>query len=168
MKLLVAQCCVRLCSTPWTVAPQAPLFMGFSSKKWSGLPFPPPGDLPDPGIQPRSPSLQADSFLSEPPGTRERHSQIHQADLTAPSVSHCCLSGLFSPTTRAEAPAFSAQPAGFPCALPESRSLPGSSPLTLSPAHPQRSALPLLRAGPCISASCHPSLVWYLLPRASA
>ena len=127
---------------------------------WSGLPFPPPGDLPDPGIQPRYPSLQADSFLSEPPGTRERHSQIHQADLTAPSVSHCCLSGLFSPTTRAEAPAFSAQPAGFPCALPESRRLPGSSPLILSPAHPQRSALPLLRAGPCISASCHPSLVW--------
>ena len=127
---------------------------------WSGLPFPPPGDLPDLGIQPRSPSLQADSFLSEPPGTRERHSQIHQADLTAPSVSHCCLSGLFSPTTRAEAPASSAQPAGFPRALPKSRRLPGSFPLILSPAHPQRSALPLLRAGPCISASCHPSLMW--------
>ena len=56
-------------ATPWTVAPQAPLSMGFSRQEyWSGLPCPPPGDLPNPGIEPRSPTLQADSLLSEPPG----------------------------------------------------------------------------------------------------
>ena len=49
--------------TPWTVARQAPLFMGFSRQEcWSGLPFPPPGDLPDPGIQPTSPALKAYSL----------------------------------------------------------------------------------------------------------
>ena len=60
---------VRLFATPWTVAHQAPPSMGFSRKEyWSGLPFPSPGDLPDPGIEPRSPTLQADSLTSEPPG----------------------------------------------------------------------------------------------------
>jgi len=50
--------CVRLSATPWTVAHQAPPSMGFSSQEyWSGLPFPSPGHLPDPGIEPRSPSL---------------------------------------------------------------------------------------------------------------
>ena len=57
--------------TPGTVAHQAPLSMGFSRQEyWSGLPFRPPGDLPDPGIQPASPALQADSLPSEPPGTK--------------------------------------------------------------------------------------------------
>ena len=57
---------VQLFETPWTVAPQAPLSMGFSRQEyWSGLPFPSPGDLPDPGIEPRSPTLQADALLSE-------------------------------------------------------------------------------------------------------
>ena len=57
---------VRLFATPWTVAPQAPPYMGFSRQEyWSGLPFPSPGDLPDPGIEPRSPSLQADALPSE-------------------------------------------------------------------------------------------------------
>ena len=56
--------------TLWTVARQAPLSMGFSRQEyWSGLPCPPPGDLPDPGIEPRSPSLQADSLPTEPPGS---------------------------------------------------------------------------------------------------
>ena len=60
---------VRLFVTPWTVAHQAPPSMGFSGQEyWSGLPFPSPGDLPDPGIEPRSPSLQADALTSEPPG----------------------------------------------------------------------------------------------------
>ena len=60
---------VRLSATPWTVARQAPPSMGFSRQEyWSGLPFPSPGDLPNPGIEPRSPTLQADSLLSEPPG----------------------------------------------------------------------------------------------------
>ena len=51
-------------ATPWTVAHQAPLHMGFSRQEyWSGLPFPSPGDLPDPGIEPRSPALQADAWF---------------------------------------------------------------------------------------------------------
>ena len=55
--------------TPWTVACQAPLSMGFSRQEcWSGLPFPSPADLPDAGIEPWSPALQADSLPSEPPG----------------------------------------------------------------------------------------------------
>ena len=54
---------------PWTVAHQALLSMGFFGQEhWSGLPFPLPGDLPDPGIEPRSPALQADSFTTELPG----------------------------------------------------------------------------------------------------
>ena len=60
---------VRLFVTPWTVAYQAPPSMGFSRQQcWSGLPFPSPGDLPDPGIESGSPALQADALLSEPPG----------------------------------------------------------------------------------------------------
>ena len=55
--------------TPWTVAHQAPLSMGFSRQEhWSGLPFPSPGDLPNPGIKPGSPTLWADSLPSEPLG----------------------------------------------------------------------------------------------------
>ena len=61
---LVAKSCPPLV-TAWTVAHQAPLSMGFSRQEyWSGLPFPSPGDLPDPGIEPGSPSLQADSLPS--------------------------------------------------------------------------------------------------------
>ena len=60
---------VPLCATPWTVNCQAPLSMGFLRQEyWSGLPFPSPRDLPDPGIEPRPPSLQADSLPSEPSG----------------------------------------------------------------------------------------------------
>ena len=60
---------VRLFETPGTVAYQAPLSMGFSRQGyWSGLPFPSPGDLPDPGIEPGSPVLQTDALPSEPPG----------------------------------------------------------------------------------------------------
>ena len=58
---------VRLFATPGTIAHQAPLSMGFSRQEyWCGLPYPPPEDLPDPGIKPRSPALQADSLPSEP------------------------------------------------------------------------------------------------------
>ena len=61
--------CVRLFAIPWTVAYQAPPSMGFSMQEyWSGLPLPSPGDLPDPGIEPGSPALQADALPSEPPG----------------------------------------------------------------------------------------------------
>ena len=59
---------VQLFATPWTVTCQAPLSMEFSRlESWSGLPFLSPGDPPNPGIKPRSPTLQVDSLLSEPP-----------------------------------------------------------------------------------------------------
>ena len=61
--------CVRLFATPWTVAYQALPSMRFSRQEcWSGLPFPSPGDLLDPGIEPRSPVLLADALPSEPQG----------------------------------------------------------------------------------------------------
>ena len=57
----------RVCATPWTVAHQAPVSMGFSRQEhWSGLPFSPPSCLPDPGIEPRSLALLLDSLPSEP------------------------------------------------------------------------------------------------------
>ena len=60
---------VRLFATPWTVAHQAPQSMEFFRQEyWSGLPFPSPEDLPNPGIEPGSPALQADALPSEPPG----------------------------------------------------------------------------------------------------
>ena len=62
---LVTMSCPTL-ATSWTVARQAPLSMGFSRQEyWSGLPFPSPGDLPDPGIEPGSPALQTDSLPTE-------------------------------------------------------------------------------------------------------
>ena len=64
---------VQLFMTPWTVACRAPLSMEFYRQEyWSGLPFPSPGDLPDTGIEPRSPTLQADSLPSKPPGKPKR------------------------------------------------------------------------------------------------
>ena len=63
---------VRLFATPWTVARQVPLSMGFSRQEyWSRLPFPSPEDLPEPGIEPGSLALQADALLSEPPGKQD-------------------------------------------------------------------------------------------------
>ena len=60
---------VRLFANPWTIACQALLSMEFYRQEyWSGLPFPSPGDLPDPGIEPGYPTLQADTLPSEPPG----------------------------------------------------------------------------------------------------
>ena len=75
--ILPAECqhpCVLICFSPvlcdpTDIAHQAPLSMGFSRQEhWSGLPCPSPGDLPNPGIKPMSPELQADSLPSEPPG----------------------------------------------------------------------------------------------------
>ena len=67
---------VRLYVTPWTVAHQAPRSMGFSRQEyWSGLPFLSPGDLPYPGIEPRSPAFQADALISEPQGKPQIHIQ---------------------------------------------------------------------------------------------
>ena len=77
MKGIIRVCCgdlvTKLCltlSTPWTVAHQPPLSVGFPRQEhWSGLPFPSPGDLSNPGIKPRSrPALQEDSLLTEPLG----------------------------------------------------------------------------------------------------
>ena len=66
--VLVAKLCLTLV-TPWTVAWQSPLSMGFPRKEyWSGLPFLSPGHLPDPGIEPGSPTLQVDSLPAEPLG----------------------------------------------------------------------------------------------------
>ena len=63
--------------TPWPVACQAPLSMKFSRQEyWSRLPFPTPGDLPDPRIEPRSHALQADSLLSEAPRKPSRLRQM--------------------------------------------------------------------------------------------
>ena len=77
--------CVQLFATPWTVAHQAPPSMGFSRQEsWSGLPFPSPGDLPDPGIEPRSPALEADALTSEPPGKPQSHSLELSLDLILP------------------------------------------------------------------------------------
>ena len=67
-EVLVTQS-VWLFVTPWTITHQTPLSMVFSRQEyWRGLPFPSAGDLPDPGIEPRYPALQADSLPSEPPG----------------------------------------------------------------------------------------------------
>ena len=64
--MLVTQLCPTLCD-PTDCSRQAPLSMEFSREEyWSALPFPPPGDLPDPGIEPSSPVLQADSLPSDP------------------------------------------------------------------------------------------------------
>ena len=69
MKLLSR---VQLFGIPWTVVYQASLSMGFSRQEyWNGLPVPSPGDLPDPGIEPRSPALQAEALPSEPPGKKK-------------------------------------------------------------------------------------------------
>ena len=66
--------CVQPFVTPWTVVQQAPQSKEFSRQDyWSGLPFPSPGDVPDPGIKPKSPVLQADSLTSEP--SRSQHHQ---------------------------------------------------------------------------------------------
>ena len=65
----VAQSCLTLCDRMDCVAYQVPPSKGFSRQEyWSGLPFPTPGDLPDPGIEPGSPALQAYTLPSEPPG----------------------------------------------------------------------------------------------------
>ena len=80
---------VRLFATPGTVALQAPPSMGFSRQEyWSGLPFPSPGYLPDPGIEPRPPTLQADALNSEPPGKfiPKEENMIHIPSKPKPSL----------------------------------------------------------------------------------
>ena len=80
----------QLFATPWIVAHQAPLSIGFSRQEhWIGFPLPSPGDLPSPGIEPRSPALQADSLSSEPPGNLKRHPRRKPSD--CPSRAGSCL-----------------------------------------------------------------------------
>ena len=72
-KVFGAQWHLTLCNPMDCSPPQAPLSVGFSRQEyWKGLPFPSPGDLPHPRIKPRSPALQADSLLSEPPPGKEK------------------------------------------------------------------------------------------------
>ena len=81
--LLLLRCFshIQLCVTLWTAACQAPLSMVFSRQEyWRRLPCPPPGDLPDPGIKPRSHSLQADSLPPEPPG-KPKNSEVGSLSL---------------------------------------------------------------------------------------
>ena len=86
---------VRLFVTSQTAAYQAPQSMGFSRQEyWSGLPFPSPGDLPDPGIEPRSPALQADALTSEPPGKPLIHNfflKFHSFHVYLPFVYMICI-----------------------------------------------------------------------------
>ena len=71
-------------ATPWSVAYQAPLSMGFSRQEyWSGLLLPSPRDPPNPGIQPRSPTLQADALLPEP---SEKPYPVLKASLILPDL----------------------------------------------------------------------------------
>ena len=73
---------VQLFATLWTVAYQAAPSMGFSKQEyWSGLPLPSPGDLPDPGIEPRSPTLEADVLTSVPPGKLSNIKTVDSKDL---------------------------------------------------------------------------------------
>ena len=73
---------VRLFATPWTVAYRAPQYMEFSRQEyWSGLPFPSPGDLPNPRIKPGSPVLRTDVFPSKPPGKLLNHTVLINAVL---------------------------------------------------------------------------------------
>ena len=74
---------VSYSATPWTLACQVPLSMEFSRQEsWSGLPFPSPGDLSDPGIEPMSPALAGGLFTTEPPGRPSPHySWWHESEV---------------------------------------------------------------------------------------
>ena len=81
---------VRLFATPWTVANQASLSMGFSRQEyWSGLLFPFPGDLPNPGIEPRSPTMRADALPSEPPGKPHSSESVQFSSVAQACLTFC-------------------------------------------------------------------------------
>ena len=97
---------VRLFATARTVAHQAPLSKEFSRQEyWSGLPFPSPGDLPNPGTESRAPALQADSLLTESPKCSTwMQSQKQQNDLDSlpRQTFHITVMQAYAPTTNAE------------------------------------------------------------------
>ena len=75
--------CVQLFAIAWTVAHQAPLYIGFSRQAyWNGLPFPPPGDLPDPRTEHVSPALAGGFFITEPPRTPQEVMRLSQTTQT--------------------------------------------------------------------------------------
>ena len=87
MCVLKSLSCVRLFATPWTVAHQASLSMGFSGQEyWSGYPFSSQGDFPNPGIEPGSPALQADSLPSEPQG---KPKLVYKSVIQSIKISFC-------------------------------------------------------------------------------
>ena len=93
--------CVQLFGTPWTVAYQAPPSMGFSRQEyWSGLPFPSPGDLSNPGIEPGSSSFWADALQSEPPGKLQRF--LNKLEIELPYDPAILLLGMHTEETRIE------------------------------------------------------------------
>ena len=81
--------CDRLIATPWTVAHQAPLYMGFSRQEfWSRLPFPSPGELSDPGIEPTSPALAGRFFTLTPPGKLSKLAAAAKSRQSCPTLCH--------------------------------------------------------------------------------
>ena len=116
VKGAVTQSCPIHCD-PWTVAYQASPSMGFSRQEyWSGLPFPSPGDLPDPGIEPRSPALEAGALTSEPPGkpNGRLHSTINHLPTGSPIQMY--YSYLTSSVSRIKH-MISSKPAGSLCSI---------------------------------------------------
>ena len=102
VKVLVTQSCPILCNPMDRIAHQAPLSMELSRQEyWSEYPFPSPGDLPDPGIEPRSSALQADSLLSEPPGMNSVQISPTSDRFVSSISSGFCHKTLFSEVTEA-------------------------------------------------------------------
>ena len=90
--------------TPWTVACQAPLSMRFPGQEyWSGLPFPSPGDLPNPGIEPKSPALAGRLFATEPPEKSSRSTTVNQSTFRSESRDQHTDTGCKDITQRDEA-----------------------------------------------------------------
>ena len=93
--------CVRLFATPWTVAHQAPLSMGFSRQEsWSGLPFPSPGELPNPGMEPGSPALQADALTSKLPGKPNAKCYVNNCKYNVNTCQHVAFKFYFLELSR--------------------------------------------------------------------
>ena len=119
---------------PWTVAYQTPLSMEFSRQEsWSGLPFPSPGDLPNPGIEPRSPGFQADTLLSELPGGPSypaiylgpNYGGGNEDDGDLPQKIYACTATLSAPNPEAG----HHQPTPLPETLRHPQASPGHSPV---------------------------------------